>query len=98
MKEVDELAAALRQAEAAAEPKPQSAKRTVAVYHQGLTHHARTALERIGIDDERAATAITLAKAEERATKIAAGGFDVPWSLKREIAHLNEQLERNTHG
>lgn len=98
MKEVEEIAAALRQAESPPEPKPQPAKRTVAVYHQGLTHHARTALERVGVDDDRMATAITLAKAEERATKIAAGGFDVPWSLKREIAHLNEQLERNTHG
>jgi hypothetical protein len=89
MKEIDELAAALRQADA---PPPAPVKRAVDTYHAGITHDARMTLLDAGIDDERMATAITLARAEERAAKIAAGGFDVPWPLKREIAHLNNQL------
>ena len=93
MNEIEELAAALRQAEADAPPKPEPVKRTVSVYHAGLTHNARKALEAAGIEDDRLASVITLAKAEERAAKIAAGGFDVPWSLKREIAHLTNELK-----
>ncbi len=93
--EIDEIVAAAAKAAREAETAKAEAapsRRKVSVYHQGLTHHARTALERVGIDDERMATAITLAQAEERAARVAAAGFDVPYALKREIAHLNEQI------
>ena len=93
MNEIEELAAALRQAEADASPKPEPVKRTVSVYHTGLIHNARKALEAIGVEDDRLASAITLAKAEERAAKLAVNGVDAPWTLKREIAHLTNELK-----
>jgi hypothetical protein len=93
--EIDDIVAAAAKAarEADAPPKPEPARRTVSVYHTGLTHNARKALAAVGVEDDRLASVITLAKAEERAAKIAAGGFDVPWSLKREIAHLTNELK-----
>jgi hypothetical protein len=93
--EIDDIVAAAAKAarEAEAPPKPEPARRAVSVYHTGLIHNARKALEAIGVEDDRLASAITLAKAEERAAKLAVHGVDAPWALKREIAHLTNELK-----